>query len=443
MPTFRPLSRFLLAACLLAIAACAHAPADLAIVGATVIDPATGTRTADQTVLVEAGRIRAVGDTHAVRVAPGTPTVHASGRFLIPGLWDMHTHTLWDPVVRDTSLPLFVAHGVTGVRDMGGTLDVLAQVRREQRDGVRPWPRIVAAGPVLDGPQPVDPSVSLAVADAGEARSAVAVLDAAGVDFIKVYTMLPPEAYRAVVEAARARGLPVAGHIPYGVDARDAAMDMRSIEHLRAETGGLCAELSATDCAEIHAALRDQGVWQVPTLVARRPRAFVDDPTYASDPRLATVPAVLRDMWLANRAKRLARSSPADFAKRKVEFAGEMRAAGALPGLGIPLMAGSDAGSDFAYAGSGLHDELALLVEAGLTPLQALQAATIEPARYLERDDLGRIGPGAVADLVLLAADPLEDIRNSATVDGVVLDGRWLDRAALDGLIEGARHASE
>ena len=106
-------------------------------------------------------------------------------------------------------------------------------------------------------------------------------------------------------------------------------------------------------------------------------------------------------------------------------------------------MAGSDAGSDFAYAGSGLHDELALLVEAGLTPLQALQAATVEPARYLERDDLGRIGPGAVADLVLLAADPLEDIRNSATVDGVVLDGRWLDRAALDGLIEGARHASE
>lgn len=437
---------WLLAACLGALSGCAHAPgplrADLAIVGATVIDTRDGARLPDQTVLVAAGRVLALGPRKSLPVSPGTPIVDAAGRFLIPGLWDMHAHTLWDPVVRGTSLPMFVAHGVTGVRDMGGTLEVMAQVRAERSAGWRPWPRIVAAGQILDGPEPVDPSISRAIATPEEARAAVATLAAAGVDFIKVYTLLPPDAYRAVVDEARRHGLAVAGHVPHGIDAREAASGMRSIEHLRAETGGLCADLAPADCNEVHAALRAHHVWQTPTLVARRQAAFLDSPAFATDPRLASVPAVLRGIWLENRTRTLERLGPQGLAARREAFARQMAEAGALPALGIPVLAGSDAGADFVFAGSGLHEELQWLVDAGLTPLQALQAATLEPARYFGRDDIGRVSPGALADLVLLDANPLADIGNVSRIHGVVLDGRWLDRAALDALVAGAEAAA-
>ena len=428
------------------LSACAHAPAaermDLAIVGATVIDPRRGVGHPDQTVLVDQGRIVAVGASDRVPVPAGTPRVEAAGRFLVPGLWDMHVHALWDPVVRTTFLPVFVANGVTGVRDMGGTLEVLSLVRDEQAATDPPWPSVVAAGPVLDGPQPVDPSISLAIDSPDDARAAVARLAAVPVDFIKVYTMLPAAAYRAVVEEAERHGLPVAGHIPHGVDVREAARGMRSMEHLRAETGGLCAGLSSTECDAAYAALREHDVWQTPTLVARRPRATGAEAAMEDDPRLAYVPAVLRETWLANRARRLTLPAGEMQAKR-MEFARERADAAALPARGLHVLAGSDAGADFAIPGFGLHDELALLVDAGLTPAQALQGATSEAADYLGRGDVGTVSPGAVADLVLLDGDPLQDIGNTRRIRAVVLRGRWLDRPALDALLEGARAAAQ
>ena len=415
----------------------------LAITGVTVIEPRTGTRLAARTVLVRDGRIVAHGDAAAIAVPAGIRRIDGRGRFLVPGLWDMHVHALWDPVVRTTFLPVLVAHGVTGVRDMGGTLDVLAQVRAEIVARDPAWPRIVAAGPVLDGPQPVDPSVSLAIADADAATAAVARLDAAGVDFIKVYTMLPPAAYRAVVAEAARRGLPVAGHIPYGITAEEAAGDMRSVEHLRAETGGLCAELAPAACDDAWAAMRARGVWQTPTLVARRPRADFADEALVDDPDLVYVPRVLRDVWLANRARAIARETPELHATRSADYARERADAGALPRRGLPVLAGSDAGSDFAVPGAGLHDELELLVAAGLTPVQALQAATSAAADYLGRDDVGTLRAGAVADAVLLDADPLLDIRATRRIHAVMLRGRWLDRAALDAMLDDARRAAE
>lgn len=432
-----------------ALAACRHAPpmpdgdpgrVDLAIVDATVVDPRAAGSRPGQTVLVDDGRIVAVGPVHAVAVPAGTPRVDARGRYLVPGLWDMHVHTLWDPVVRSTFLPLFVANGVTGVRDMGGTLEVLAQVRSEQAATDHPWPSIVAPGPVLDGPQPVDPSISLAIVAPDDARAAVQALAAVPVDFIKVYTLLPPDACRAVVDEAGKHGLTVSGHIPHGITVEEAAAGMRSIEHLRAETGGLCAGLTDADCDAAYDALRDHAVRQVPTLVARRPRA-VEDAGLVDDPRLDYVPGVLRDIWLANRARRRALSADERQAKR-AEYAREVADAGALPARGLHVLAGSDAGSDFALPGFGLHDELALLVEAGLTPAQALQAATSEAADYLGRDDIGTIAPGAVADLVLLSEDPLRDIRNTRRIEAVLLRGRLLDRAALDAMLAGARAAA-
>ena len=151
---------------------------------------------------------------------------------------------------------------------------------------------------------------------------------------------------------------------------------------------------------------------------------------------------MLRETWLANRARRLTLPAGEMQAKR-MEFARERADAAALPARGLHVLAGSDAGADFAIPGFGLHDELALLVDAGLTPAQALQGATSEAADYLGRGDVGTVSPGAVADLVLLDGDPLQDIGNARRIRAVVLRGRWLDRAALDALLEGARAAAQ
>lgn len=445
----RPL--LLLAATLLA--ACAHAPAeptvsaDLAIVGATVIDPRDGARTPARTVLVDDGRIVAVGAEGTLVVPAEARIVDGHGRYLIPGLWDMHVHALWDPIVRDTFLPTFVAYGVTGVRDMGGTIEVLQQIRAERsaaetRGEDPPWPRIVAPGPILDGPEPVDPSISRAISTPDQARAAVAELDALDVDFVKVYTLLPPEAYRAVAEAARGRGLPVAGHIPHGIDAIEAASGMRSIEHMRAETGGLCADMSADRCSTVLATLHARGVRQTPTLVPRRARAHLDDRALTASPELDLIPAVLRAVWFANRDKTLRRSSADDMRARREDFARENAMVAELRARGIPMLAGSDAGADWAYPGSGLHDELELLVDAGLTPREALWMATVGAAEYFGLRDQGWIGAGHAADMVLLDADPLDDIRNTRRISAVVMRGRLYDRVRLDALLERARRAA-
>jgi imidazolonepropionase-like amidohydrolase len=434
-----------------ALAACAGVPpavpaatatAEFAIVDVTVIDPRDGRRIPRQVVLIEGGRVAAVGDVGAVAVPAGAERVDGRTRFLLPGLHDMQVHALWDPVVRDTFLPALLAHGVTGVRDMGGTLDVLAQVRAEQQAQWRPWPAITASGPVLDGPAPVDPSISIAVASAADATAAVDRLAAAGVDFVKVYTLLAPDAYRAAVAAARRHGLPVDGHVPHGVAVTEAATGMRAIEHLRAETGGLCAGLSTGECADAYEALREHGVWQTPTLLPRHARAHLDDPARAAPDAFRAVPCVLREAWAGNRERRLATLESSDHDARRAEYARESADAAALPSRGLRLLAGSDAGADFARPGIGLHDELALLVDAGLTPLQALQAATTAPAAFLGRDADGWIGAGRSADLLLLDADPLLDIRNTRRIAGVVRAGRWLDRDALDALLRAADAAS-
>lgn len=449
----RGFGRSLLLLAAATLVACTHVPAqttvsaDLAIVGATVIDPRDGTRTSAQTVLVDDGRIVAVGAEGSLTVPADTQIVDGHGRFLIPGLWDMHVHALWDPIVRDTFLPTFAAYGVTGVRDMGGTIEVLQRIRAERnaaeaRGEDLPWPRIVAPGPILDGPEPVDPSISRAISTPEQARAAVAELDALDVDFIKVYTLLPPEAYRAVVEEARQRGLPVAGHIPHGIDAIEAARGMRSIEHMRTETGGLCADIPADRCPVVLAALHERGVWQTPTLVPRRGRAFIGDPALIESPELALIPSALRSVWIANRDKTLRRISADGLRTRRDDFGRETAMAAELRARGIPMLAGSDAGADWSFPGSGLHDELVLLTDAGLTPRETLRMATVGAAEYFGLRDQGWIGAGNAADMVLLDADPLDDIRNTRRISAVVMRGRLYDRVRLDALLERARRAA-
>lgn len=411
----------------------------LAITNVTVVDVALGRLVPDQSVVVRGGRIAAVGDAASGTVPAGATVVDGRGLFLCAGFWDMHVHALLDADVARSFLPGFVAHGITGVRDMGGKLEVLRGARWAILGGTLVGPRIVAAGMLLDGPTPVDPGISIAVATPEDAGPAVDSLARGGADFVKVYTRLPRAAYFAVLRAARLRGLPVAGHVPAEVTPQEASdSGQASIEHLRDEGQPLCVSAGDAPCRTLLDRLRVNGTWQVPTLTVLRVKAMLADSALTTDPRLATVPERLRAAWDGVRIR--TDSQPSAILARRARLQERMLLAAALPAAGVRLMAGSDAGAPYVYPGSSLHEELALLVGAGLTPLDALRAATLWPAEFLgAADSMGTVAPGKVADLVLLEGNPLEDVGNTRRVRAVVLRGVLLGRGRLDSLAAGER----
>lgn len=401
----------------------------------TVIDVIGGAAKADQTVVLRDARIAEVGPAKETRVPPDAKVIDGRGRFLIPGLWDMHVHVLWDPAV-DTLLPLFIANGVTGVRDMH-THAPFEQVRRwhnEVEEGKRVGPRLVYAGPIVDGPKTIWPG-SIAARDAESARKAVRDLKASGAAFVKVYERLPREAYFAIADEAKKQGIRFAGHIPEAitpVEASDAGQ--HSVEHLshlleHCSTGD-GPNYDPVKGAALFETFKKNQTWQCPTLIVARTTTFGREDRFAKDPRRKYfTPFILSRVGF-------------DDSKRDWNFTlrvwkEEQKLMRDMQQAGVELLAGTDTPIVRNVPGFTLHDELAALVEAGLTPLRALQAATSNPARFMGRlDSMGSIEKGKVADLVLLSADPLLDIANTTRIEAVVADGRLYDRAAVDKLLE-------
>lgn len=406
----------------------------LAIVDVGVIDGTGSPRQPHRTVLVRDGRIQAV--TPADRRAPkGYRRIDGRGMTLIPGLWDMHVHTLWDPGVPKVFLPRFVAYGVTSVRDMGGN-EAGWRAGRDFIAGNPDWsPRVYAAGMILDGPRPVQADISIPIADAAQARAAVDRLADEGADFIKVYTLLPREAFLAAADEARKRGLRVVGHLPASVTVDEAiAAGMSDIEHMVAETGGYCPRDNEAACGPIFDRLAAARIAQTPTLRVRQIRATLADPLgWADDPELALMPAAVRRDWLAELAGRDPAKAALN-ASRKADFAHEDWMATGLIRAGAPILVGTDSGTGFVYPGRSLHEELMLLSRAGLTPVQTIAAATGQAADFMGANS-GRILPGRDADLVLLAADPSHDIANTRRIVAVVRLGVLHDRAELDAVL--------
>lgn len=424
---------------------------DLAILHVTVIDMTGAPPRPDHTVLVRGERIVRVAPANEVEVPSGASMLDGRGRWLVPGLWDMHAHTSRP----ERDLPLYLANGITGIRDMGGespgnpatvpgSFSAPWASLRSIRDGIRAGhlrgPRIVAAGVMLDAPRPWPGT--LGVADPVEARAIVRRLREEDVDFVKIGSGVMPDSFAAIADEAQRIGLPFAGHVPSGMTAVEVTKAGQvSIEHLTGLPGDCFADGGpGPDCARELERLGETGVWSVPTLAAWRGRLLAADPATAERPELR---------YVADLARRWASDAPNGDAARSLEenrrsFARFLAAAGALHAAGVRLLAGTDCANAYTVPGFALHDELRLLVEAGLTPAEALAAATISPARFLGlADELGTILPGKRADLVLLEADPLADIGNTTRIAAIVLGGELLDRSTLDGLLEAALTGAE
>jgi cytosine/adenosine deaminase-related metal-dependent hydrolase len=458
-------------------------PPPVAITHVTVIDATGAPPQPDMTVVLEDGRIARLGRSGTVRLPEKALVFDAKGKFLIPGLWDMHAH-----LAHDRFLDLFLANGVTGVRHMY-TAPPILPVRRWREaveDGRLLGPRIVMASRAIDGAKPVVAMSAIPVGTPAEARGAVRHVRVDGDDFVKVYPNLTPEAFYAVLEEAdrASRKLAVSGHVPHAVNAGDASdRGMRSMEHghgvllacskdeeqLRKDllamaaagqldtvdaAGGWRAQVKALDsydekkAAALFAKFVKNGTWQVPTLIAWWTWGRLDDPKFRADPRKQYLPLLVELTWRAEATKdgglRLpafgAVMTKADQENRELLFRGHLRLVGAMHKAGVKILAGTDAPVPYVFPGFSLHEELELLVRAGMTPMEALQAATRNPAEYLDRlTDLGTVEKGKLADLVLLDANPLDDIRNTRKIHAVVTRGRVLPRASLQALVEGRK----
>jgi hypothetical protein len=488
MTFIREIMKSLVIILYLLVPGCARAQSPtVAIRGVTVVNVRDGSLRPEHTVLVAGNRITAVGPADQVRTPDDADLVDAAGGFLIPGLWDMHVHSVANVALdqgqsvaaQDWHFSLFLAHGVTGVRNMNdGTADVTLErsksVRRRLANGdLRGPSRFLTAGPALDGDPPLG-SKAVIVRTAAEARAAVEQLASNGADLIKVYENLSREAYFGIMDEAQRRGIPVDGHVPFRVTPEEVAdAGQRTAEHPDALAAGCSTAAEAerkrfasvladynslperekflamfrhtralydnrnpAACASAIEAYRRKGVAVTADLVAYHHVVHAKQ-VLADAARMRLVPREIRrnwEKWLDSETTREFQSILGPIVPLELENVRLLNKAGIL------LLAGTDVGVPLQVPGISLHVELERLVEAGLTPLEALRTATLNPARVLDMtDSLGTVEVGKLADLVPLDADPLADIRNTQKIRAVVANGRLYRRAELDQLLAGSK----
>ncbi len=459
-------------------------PQPLVFTHVTVIDMTDAPAKSDMTVVIIGDRVTAVDKSGKVRMPKDAQVVNASGKFLIPGLWDMHMHTNWykPKEVEERFFPLLVANGVTGVREMGSihSVEQFNRWRERSAAGKLLAPRIIV-GKFVDGVG--GSSLALQVKNESEARAAVQRIKREGHDFVKVYSGLSRESFLAVAVEAKRLNIPFAGHVPFVMNAGEASdAGIKSIEHLaefntsaatdedklrqeelsfgkrfaglpkrdsQLEEAKLTAKFldsySEEKAKQLFARFTRNDTWQCPTLIVTRSFAFANDSGTYADPNFRYILAErrLKDAFYWNDL----RSRPAEqYAVWNRGYQLRLRQINAAHLAGVQFLAGTDTGSfgsSYPIAGFSLHDELELFVQAGLTPMEALQTATLNPAKYLGMSDsLGTIEVGKIADFVLLEANPLENIRHTRRINAVVVNGRYWSKETLGKMLAGVEAAA-
>jgi imidazolonepropionase-like amidohydrolase len=447
--------------------AAAGRPAEVTVLtNVNVVDVLGGKVERNMTVVLKEGRIESIARVGLIGRGRGIHVINASGKFLVPGFWDMHVHSAggsgpaWDEKI---IYPLYVVQGITGVRDMGGDLDLLQARQKKVEAGELLAPTLVISGPFITGGKS-GPQV-LGVRNVEEARQAVDDLKGKGVDFIKLLDSVPREAYFAMAEECRKQKIAFAGHVPDAVSAAEAsAAGQHSMEHLmgislacsskEAELRRKRVEAFAQRDAKAYQAAGEEAMqsydpakarllfkqfasnstWQVPTLVWWKAQSRFDDKNLAQDDRLKYVPAWARRQW---NPQELAKDNPPEaVAALRRTLTRYIELVRMMHKENVQLLAGTDSPDPYDFPGFSLHEEFALLAEAGLSAPEILRIATYYPAVFLGRSDkAGTIDKGKVADLVLLTANPLQEAGNLRKISAVVLHGRYLDREQLDKML--------
>ena len=445
---------------------------DLLIRRASIIDVATGKVVSGRSIAVSGDDIIAVGtDTAIARRFVARQTINATGRFVMPGLWDMHVHFGGGPELIEENrnlLPLYVAHGITAVRDAAGDLGPsVLEWRGQVAAGTLLGPTIFTSGPKLEGYKPLWKG-TIEVGTPAEVDAALDRLQGMKVDFVKITdNTLKPEIFAYALKAAKARGLKTSAHTPYAFTIEHAARTgLGSVEHLdylikagspqEAAIGAdyVAGKLSYGEASDrfvetfdpayalaVYRRLAEFGLYVTPTMNMGRILAYLDRDDHSKDAALATIGPGLRKTY-EWRVERAAKAKPAEVAARHKEYELSVKVLPMLRDAGIAILAGTDAGylNSFNYPGQGLHDELERYVEAGLTPREALATATITGPAFLgHADRYGVIAKGKAADILILDANPLKDIRATRSIRGLVIKGKWRDRPALDALLAQAR----
>lgn len=422
--------------------------------------------------LVTGNRISYAGPADAAKIPSGASVIDGRGKFLIPGLWDMHVHGFVH-LFSEFAGPLMIANGVTGARDMGYHIDTTLRWKASIAAGTEVGPRLVA-GVRVDGPINKVSFVAHVVTEEDGVRAVDTLArrkdGSPRADFIKPYSWIPRAAYFGLVREAKKLGVPFAGHVPYSVSVVEASdAGQRSIEHeddlmractskdsllrarfgdtstiraygglgqLRAQAPLIRRSYDSARCRAVIATLARNHTWVTPTLVVYQPyvRAFDSAGTHPEWAKY--VPGLVQGGWL----RKSEVTTPADSITAGSYFSFDRTRD--LRNAGVKLLAGTDTPQPFVFPGFSLHEELELLVRAGLTPLEALRTATLNPAEFLGAlDSLGTVAQGKVADLVLLDADPLADIRNTRRISAVIANGRLFDQAARARLLNGVETA--
>ena len=449
-----------------ACASAANTPATsaIAIVGVTVIDPSSSQPAApDQTILIADGVIRSVGPSSVVVIPADARRVDGRGKFAIPGLWDAHVHFMNTGV---SALPLLVALGVTSVREMGGYIDSTRAWQARMNAGTLVGPRIVTPGPILESPRYLQGVVErstrahsqlalrvlpyrIGVADSADARRSIDSLVKLRVDFVKVRTSASPQAFYAILREARRAGLRVAAHQQNLPIASTLDSGLTDLQH------GILPPLSRLAGAardSIYRKFVDDSAFYTPTLTVSRAvmlsgdsaaRAIFSADAIRLDERRAYASPWLLGWWRMQVDERIADSASTPAATLEAMYQSSASDVHRMHALGVRILAGTDAGSVLVYPGFALHEELRRLVEdAKLSPRDALWSATVGPAQFARLDyRLGTLSAGKIADIVLLDADPLADIRNTRRIFAVIQAGRFFSRVNLNALLDQARAA--
>jgi imidazolonepropionase-like amidohydrolase len=441
----------------------AAGPEVLVLTNVNVIDVRNGNLFPNMMVVIRKGQIDSVAKVGMIAPSHKMRVVNASGKYLIPGLWDMHAHSAGGPAAAWDAkiiLPLYLANGITGIRDMGGNPDLLASRKESIERGELLGPHLVIAGSFLNGGK--SDAQTVAVNTPQEGRAAVDTLKKRGMDFIKILSGISREVYFAIAEESAKQKIRFAGHVPDSVSAAEAAeAGQRSIEHLSGillacstreeelrqqkltaiakgdSEAYTAAEIQETEtyspekAQKLFTQLNQHATWQVPTLIWDHTSGNLDQLRGAPDPRLKYVPASVVREWQA-----VKRANPGSLAQAKKIAARHLEVVRDMHRVGVLMLAGTDSPDPYVFPGFSLHEELELLVQAGFTRAQALRAATFDPAVFLGKvNQYGSVEKGKVADLVLLDDSPLDDIRSTRKIAAVIVGGRYYSREQLDSML--------